>query len=118
MAEPLSDFSYASHWVRPDAEETDLRRYASTIRERKKLILAAVIVALVGAILYVELATPVYTAQAQLLVAPLTGTPASTLAGMGLVSSSADPAQDVETAASLASSFAVAELDQAAPQLA
>lgn len=109
MAEPLSDFSYASHWVRPDAEETDLRRYAATLRERKKLILAAVVVALVGAILYVELATPVYTAQAQLLVQPLTGTPASTLAGLGLVSASADPAQDVETAASLASSFTVAQ---------
>ena len=96
----------------PETQDDDFRRYWTTLRERKKWIVLAVILALVGAGVYLKAATPVYTAQAQVLVAPLTGTSANTLAGLGLISASSDPTQDVETAASLLPSLAAAQMTQ------
>jgi capsular exopolysaccharide synthesis family protein len=91
-------------------EENDLRRYASTLRERWKLIVVVVLVAVLAAVVYVETATPVYTAQAQVLVSPLPAASASTLGGLGLLSGSSDPTQDVETGASLVPSVQAASL--------
>ena len=110
MAEPFGDLPFVSAWLRPESEETDLRRYASTLRERKKLIIGAILIALIAAAAYVKTATPVYTAQAQLLVTPLAGTSADTLGGLGLISASADPTQDVETGASVVPSIKAAQL--------
>jgi succinoglycan biosynthesis transport protein ExoP len=110
MADRLRDLPFVSSWLQPESDETDIRRYASTLRQRKKLIVGAVLLALIAAGVYVKTATPVYTAQAQLLVSPLTGTAADTLAGLGLIIASADPTQDVETGASVVTSIKAAQL--------
>jgi capsular exopolysaccharide synthesis family protein len=112
MAEPFGDLPFVSPWLRPEVEENDLRRYASTLRERWRLIVIAVVLAVFAAVVYVETATPVYTAQAQLLVTPLPATAANTLGGLGLLSASSDPTQDVETGASLVPSVAAAQLTE------
>ena len=91
----------AADWVLPRGSENDLRRYLTTLRQRAWLIVLAVIVCVLGAIIYVASASPVYEAEAQLLVTPISSTGANRTSGLGLIASSSDPAQDVETAARL-----------------
>ena len=92
-------------WLQPRANENEVRRYLSTIRQRAWLIVVAVIVCTAGALVYVRTATPVYEAGAQILVTPISSSDSSTLGGLGLIVASSDPTQDVETAARLAVSI-------------
>src|SRR5437660_5318356 len=101
-----------AQWLHPEAEANDLRRYAATLRERAWVIALAVVLCTFVAIVYVETATPVYTAEAQVLVTPVSGTDATTLSGLGVITASSDPTQDVETAASLVPSIDVARAVQ------
>jgi capsular exopolysaccharide synthesis family protein len=100
--------SPASNWLNPSAEEQGLARYVSTIRERKWLILATVLVCTLAAILYVATATKVYEAEADLLITPVTNSD-TTYAGLGLITASSDPTRDVETASKLVRSVNVAK---------
>jgi capsular exopolysaccharide synthesis family protein len=87
-------------WLKPAVEETALQRYLRTLRERKWLILAAVLVTTLAAIAYVATADKVYQAEADLLVTPVPGDD-PTLTGLGLINASSDPTRDVATAARL-----------------
>lgn len=94
-------------WLGPRAEEEGLQRYARTIRERWRVVLACVLVALIGAGAYVLLAPKVYEATSQLLVTPVDPSDQTTV-GLGLISTSNDPGRDVSTAASLVTTVPVA----------
>src|SRR3954447_17676412 len=87
-------------WLKPAVEETALQRYLRTLRERKWLILAAVVVTTLVAIVYVATAAKVYEAEADLLVTPVPGND-PVLTGLGLIHDSSDPTRDVATAARL-----------------
>jgi receptor protein-tyrosine kinase len=97
----------AAPWLGPRAEEEGLQRYARTIRERWRVVLACVALALIGAGAYVALAPKVYHATSQLLVTPVDPSNQTTV-GLGLISTSNDPGRDVATAASLVTTSQVA----------
>src|SRR3954469_25608447 len=96
-------------WLKPAVEETSLQRYVQTLRERKWLILAAVLLTTLAAGGYVATADKVYKAEADLLVTPVPGDD-PTLTGLGLIHDSSDPTRDVATAARLVTNPAVARL--------
>lgn len=100
--------SATSNWLNPSVEEQGLARYVSTIRERKWLILATILVTTLASILYVATATKVYEAEADLLITPVTNSD-PTYAGLGLITASSDPTRDVETASKLVRSVNVAK---------
>ena len=60
-------------WLKPAVEETALQRYVQTLRERKWLILATVLVTTLAAVLYLLAASKVYEAEADILVTPVSG---------------------------------------------
>ncbi|HWX87419.1 MAG TPA: AAA family ATPase [Solirubrobacteraceae bacterium] len=97
----------AAGWLGPRLGEEGLQRYARTIRERWRVVLACVIVALLGAGAYVALAPKVYQATSQLLVTPVDPSDPTTI-GLGLIATSNDPGRDVATAASLVTAVQVA----------
>jgi succinoglycan biosynthesis transport protein ExoP len=101
-----SDYD-AAPWLGPRLEEEGLQRYAHTIRERWRVVLACVVLALVGAAAYVELAPKVYEATSQLLITPIEPSDPTTI-GLGLISTSNNPGQDVATAASLVTTVEIA----------
>src|SRR2546421_9161813 len=87
-------------WLKPSVEATGLARYISTMRERKWLILATVLVTTLAALAYVVTAPKVYKAETDLLVTPIASDD-TTYAGLGLIQASSDPTRDVETASKL-----------------
>jgi capsular polysaccharide biosynthesis protein len=95
-------------WLRPATDENDLRRYLTTLRERRMLILVCVVIATLVALAYVEVSTPVYQAQAGLLIVPANVSGDVTLTGLPLIQSSSDPTRDVETASELVTTTDVA----------
>src|SRR5947209_14544064 len=94
-------------WLKPSVEATGLARYISTIRERKWLILATVLVTTLAALAYVLTAPKVYKAETDLLVTPIASDD-TTYAGLGLIQASSDPTRDVETASKLVTTVDVA----------
>ena len=105
-------------WLRPETEDNDLRRYLTTLRERRVLIVVCVVIATLVAAAYVNLAKPVYQAQANMLVMPVNVTSGDqTLTGLPLVMASSDPTLDVETAAELVKTTNVAAATKAALNL-
>lgn len=94
-------------WLQPPEEETGLRRYVQTLRERVWLVAAAVVITTGIAVLYVVTASKVYEATADLLITPVPGTD-TTLSGLPLIHQSSDPTRDVETAAQLVTNTDVA----------
>jgi capsular exopolysaccharide synthesis family protein len=94
-------------WLKPAVQETALQRYLETLRERKWLILLAVVVTTLAAGLYVATADKVYEAEADLLITPVPGDE-ETLTGLGLIHDSSDPTRDVATAARLVTTNDVA----------
>ncbi len=97
-----------AEWLKPRAEQQGLQRYLATIREHIRLIVIAVIVTTAAAAAYVELATPVYQAQAQMLVSTLPSS-ATGLVGFGLIEASSDPTRDVQTASTFITNTSVAD---------
>ncbi|MEA2457186.1 MAG: tyrosine-protein kinase [Thermoleophilaceae bacterium] len=96
-----------NEWLNPSVDEQGLARYASTIRERKWLILTTVLVTTLAAVLYLVTATKVYEAEADLLITPVSGSdPVYT--SLGLIHDSSDPTRDVETASRLITTTDVA----------
>ena len=98
-------------WRQPPEEQEGLQRYVETIRERIWLIVTAVAITTGIAILYVATATKTYDAEADILVTPVNGTD-PTLTSLGLLSTSADPTRDVETAARLVTNINVGDAGQ------
>jgi capsular exopolysaccharide synthesis family protein len=95
-------------WRQPPEEQEGLQRYVETIRERVWLIITAVAITTGIAVLYVATATKTYEAEADILITPVNGTD-PTLTSLGLLSTSADPTRDVETASRLITNINVAE---------
>ncbi len=99
--------SSAAEWLQPTEEREGLQRYVETIRERAWLIAMVVAITTGIALLYVATATKTYSAQADMLVTPVSGTDPA-LAGLGLITQSPDPTRDVETATKLITNTTVA----------
>ncbi len=89
------------------AESRAFTRYYRTILEHWRLVLSCVVIAVLGAAVYVATAPKQYSAQAEMLVAPVPTTN-STLLGLPVVHQSSDPTRDMETAASLITTQQVA----------
>lgn len=98
----------AQSWLGSDSEESDLRRLLSTLRHRGWLILVTVVLALVVAVAYVKTATPVYQAQANLLVSAVPSGGSIPTNISGLIYQSSDPTRDLQTAAQVITSRQVA----------
>jgi receptor protein-tyrosine kinase len=90
----------SAEWLRPRVEQQGLQRYVNTIRERIRLILVITVLATAAAIAYVATATKEYTAEADILVTPVSQSDTE-LSGLPLIRASSDPTRDVETAARL-----------------
>src|SRR4051794_251389 len=97
----------SASWLRPSVEESPLQRYVQTLRERKWLILASVLVCTALAAAYVVTATKKYQAETDLLVTPVQSADTA-LNGLGLIQASSDPTRDVETASRLITNTDVA----------
>jgi tyrosine-protein kinase len=95
-------------WLQPPEEQAGLSRYAETLRERFWLIVLAVLITTGISILYVVTAAKIYDAEADLLITPVSGSD-PVLTSLGLISNSADPTRDVETASRLVTNIDVAE---------
>jgi receptor protein-tyrosine kinase len=87
-------------WLRPRVEQQGLQRYVNTIRERIKLIAAIMLLTTGAAVAYVATAHKEYTAEADLLITPVSASDPA-YSGLSLIRSSNDPTRDVETAAKL-----------------
>jgi capsular exopolysaccharide synthesis family protein len=98
----------AGSWLRPATEDNDLRRYLTTLREHRLLILVCVMVTALVALAYVEVSAPAYQAQAELLIVPADVSGDLTLTGLPLIQQSSDPTRDVETASELIATTDVA----------
>jgi non-specific protein-tyrosine kinase len=97
-----------NEWWHPAEEQEGLRQYVETIRERKWLVIACIVIATAVAIAYVVTAQKHYEAEADLLVTPVSSQ--DTLLGqLGLIRESADPTRDVQTASKLVHTTPVAE---------
>lgn len=102
----------ATNWLGVLHEESELHRYVAVLRRRGWLVVVTVILALAGAAVYVKTASPVYKAQASLQVSPIP-TGSSFPANLpGLIYQSSDPTRDIQTAAGLVDSTAVAVVVQ------
>src|SRR5918912_2197214 len=98
---PARDGNFRSaEWLRPRVEQQGLQRYVNTLRERIKLILAITLLTTLAAVAYVYTAHKEYTAEADLLVTPVSQSDPA-FQGLGLIRQSSDPTRDVETAAKL-----------------
>ena len=97
----------AADWLQPPEEETGLRHYVQTLRERIWIVVAAVAITTGIAILYVATANKVYEATAYLLITPVPGTDTS-VSSLPVIHQSSDPTRDVETAAQLVTNVDVA----------
>ena len=95
-------------WLEPPEEEPSLTRYLATLRQRLWIVIAAVIIATGIAVAYVVTASKEYTAQADLLVSPVSSTAMPAFGLPGLIPQSSDPTRDVETAAQLVTNIEVA----------
>ena len=104
---PARDGSKRSaEWLRPRVEQQGLQRYVNTIRERIRLILAITLLTTAAAVAYVVTASKEYTAEADILVTPVSQSDTA-LAGLPLLRQSSSD-RDVETAARLVVTRAVA----------
>jgi capsular exopolysaccharide synthesis family protein len=95
-------------WLQPPEEREGLQRYVETLRERLWLILVTVAITTGIAILYVATAAKTYEATADLLITPVSSDD-PVLTSLGLLSASADPTRDVQTASRLVTNIDVAE---------
>lgn len=97
-----------AEWLEPPEEDPSLARYLETLRQRIWIVIAAVVIATAIAVAYVLTASKEYTAEADLLVTPISSTAMPTIGLPGLIPESSDPTRDVETAARLITNIEVA----------
>jgi succinoglycan biosynthesis transport protein ExoP len=113
-----ADRNPATNWLGGVQERSELHRYVATLRRRGWLIVVTVILALAAAGVYVETASPVYKAQSSLLVSSIPAGTSFPSNLPGLIYQSSDPTRDIQTAAGLVDSIAVARVVQAELHLA
>jgi tyrosine-protein kinase len=107
MTDPQPTPAGTASWLNPSVDEQGLARYATTIRERKWLIIFTVLLTTFAAVAYVLTATKVYEAESDILVTPVSGSD-PVYASLGLIHDSSDPTRDVETASRLITTVNVA----------
>jgi Mrp family chromosome partitioning ATPase/capsular polysaccharide biosynthesis protein len=100
--------SRSTDWLAPQSPREGLGHYVEVVRDRRRLILACIVVVALVAAVYAELATPSYKAESHLLITPVNGEPS--LVGLGLIGTSGNPTGDVSTAASLVTTSEVGAL--------
>jgi uncharacterized protein involved in exopolysaccharide biosynthesis len=103
-----SDPSRSADWLAPPGPREGLGHYAEVIRDRRRLIVACVVIVTLVAGVYAKLAPTTWKAESHLLITPVNGE--SNLIGLGLIQSSGNPTGDVSTAASLVTTSDVAAL--------
>jgi succinoglycan biosynthesis transport protein ExoP len=97
-----------SDWLAPLEEEPSLARYLETLRQRIWIVVATVAITTLIAVAYVLTASKQYTAEADLLVTPISSTSMPAVGLPGLIPQSSDPTRDVETASRLVTNIEVA----------
>src|SRR3954468_21294594 len=107
MNAPQPTPGVGNEWLNPSVDEQGLAPYATTIRERKWLILATVLLTTLAAVIYLATAPKVYEAEADLLITPVPGSD-PVYASLGLIHDTSDPTRDVETASRLIANVNVA----------
>jgi capsular exopolysaccharide synthesis family protein len=110
---PPQPDSSSSDWLRPSLAQPGLRGFVQTIRERMRLVVLVLVLVLTMAAAYLVTADKVYEAQSDILVTPVP-TQEAVLSTVGVITQSADPTLDVETANQLIDSPAVANRAAAA----
>lgn len=103
-------------WFRPKDEDNGLRRVLATLLERWWVVVLCVLLCTAASLVYVSTAAKVYRAQSNLLITPVPSTDPA-LSTLGLIRQSPDPTRDVETAAQLVTTPAVAARVNAALEL-
>ncbi len=96
-------------WLSPPEDQAGLSAYVETLRERFLVVVITFTLVMAGAILYVLTADDVYKAGADVLVSPVPASAGSPAIGVPVIRESSDPTRDVETAAKLITTTAVAE---------
>ena len=97
-------------WLSPPEDQEGLSAYVETLRERILVVVVTFSLVMAGAILYVLTADDVYKASADVLVSPVPASSSgSAVLGIPAIRESSDPTRDVETAAKLITTTAVAE---------
>ena len=91
MSDDTSRGSADAPWLHPRAEDRGLGGYLRTLRERRWLVLLAVVLCTGAAVAYVLRADKVYESEAAILVTPVPDT-SEVLVSVGLISTSVDPA--------------------------
>jgi capsular exopolysaccharide synthesis family protein len=99
---------HGADWLGPGEEESSLKLYAETLRQRLWIVVAAVVIATGIAVAYVVTANKQYTAEADVLVTPISSTTMPAIGLPGLIPESSDPTRDVETASRLITNIEVA----------
>ncbi|MBA2515378.1 MAG: polysaccharide biosynthesis tyrosine autokinase [Solirubrobacterales bacterium] len=89
------------------SEQSSLRRYLDTLKERWLFVVLAVVVCTAAAAAYAYTAPEVYEAHADMLVTPVPDDQTALL-GLGLIRRASDPTRDVTTAARLIGNIEVA----------
>jgi capsular exopolysaccharide synthesis family protein len=107
MNEPQSTPDPGTAWLNPSVDEQGLARYATTIRERKWLIVATVVATTLAAVIYLLTASKVYEASSDMLITPVSSDDPA-LTSLGLIHDSSDPTRSVETASRLITTTNVA----------
>ncbi len=97
----------AAGWISTSEEERGFARYLEIVWGGRWIILIAVVAAIAGAVIYVQVAPKVYQAHASLLVTPVP--PTDTVSGLGLIEASSDPLRDIETGAGFVTTTSVAQ---------
>ena len=96
-------------WLSPPEDQEGLSAYVETLRERILVVVVTFSLVMAGAILYVLTADDVYKASADVLVSPVPASAGSPALGVPWIRESSDPTRDVETAARVITTTAVAE---------
>jgi len=86
--------------MRSDVGLPGLIRYWRVIRHHLGMVVACTLIAIAAAVAYTQLATKMYSAEAQMLITPIEAGNSYTI-GLPVLHSSADPTRDALTAASL-----------------
>jgi succinoglycan biosynthesis transport protein ExoP len=96
-------------WLGPGEEESSLKLYFETLRQRLWIVVATVVITTGIAVAYVLTANKEYTAEADVLVTPISSTSMPAIGLPGLIPESSDPTRDVETASRLITNIEVAQ---------
>jgi Mrp family chromosome partitioning ATPase/capsular polysaccharide biosynthesis protein len=103
-----SDTGLTPDWLAPQGPREGLGHYVEVIRDRRRLIVACVVVVALVAALFAKLSSPEWKAESHLLITPVNSE--TNTVGLPLITNSANPTADVLTAASLVTTSEVGAL--------